>query len=157
VYTAPIAWVFACSLALGAGNEVFKWVDDEGKIHYGDSAPGNHDAETVKIAPPPKGASVLQSNTLFQDMEEREKLREQVEAERQKAEAVAAQEEERRRMQCRYATQELHVLEREQPVYRLDDNGDRVYLTDEERAAKIREVREQAAKFCRRGQRGSPE
>ena len=38
-----------------AGSEVYKWVDEEGNVHYSDTPPENTESERVQIdaAPPP--------------------------------------------------------------------------------------------------------
>ena len=35
-------------LTLAAPAEIYKWVDDEGKVHYGEKAPNNATSKTVE-------------------------------------------------------------------------------------------------------------
>ena len=54
-------FLIICSLlfaavAIGA---VYKWVDDEGNVHYGDTPPNDHEQKTIEIAPAPPPKAII--------------------------------------------------------------------------------------------------
>ena len=55
-------FLIICSLlfaavAIGA---VYKWVDDEGNVHYGDTPPKDQEKETIEIAPAPPPKTIIE-------------------------------------------------------------------------------------------------
>ena len=68
-------------------------------------------------------------------------------AEREKQDA--AREGEARRRRCREAQYERRVAQFEGPVFHLDEQGNRVYLEDDERAAKLKRARTAVKVDCR--------
>ena len=140
--------VLACLLptGAGAGAEVFKWSDDEGKIHYGDRPPYEGDVETVRTPPPPSDSAVLQSRSrldhLRSEVYESEKVREN-------EKKTAAREREARERRCLEARYQLRVAEFEGPVFRGDERGERVYLADDARAAKREHAQKLIEVNCR--------
>lgn len=139
-----LAWL----LPLGAGAEVFKWVDDEGNVHYGDSAPPEHDVETIRTPPPPSDAAVTQSlnrlEGLREEVDEREKKRRE-EKERQE---TTAREGEARKQRCSQAQRQLAVLDMPR-IFQLNGQGQKVYLEDDQRAAKLERARKEVKANCR--------
>lgn len=143
--------VLVCALlaAGGAGAEVYKWVDGQGRVHYGDAKPDDRSAQTVAPPPAPPEEEVLRARSRFDELLERQRAADRQEAGRQEGAANAAQEEAQRKSRCRYAQQGLHVLELERPVYRLDEQGNRVYLEDGRRAGEVERARRQVKEHCR--------
>lgn len=72
--------IFLSPAAQAAG--VYKWVDEQGKVHYGDR-PGNSNASKIAVptASPPADKSLSERNAkrdkLLQTMEEERKLKEE--------------------------------------------------------------------------------
>ena len=141
-----ILLLLACLLPTGAGAGVFKWSDDEGKIHYGDRPPYEGDVETVRTPPPPSDSAVLQSRSRLDDLRSQASEREEV---RENGKKAAAREKEAREQRCLRARYQLRVAEFEGPVFHVDEHGDRVYLADDERAAKREQAHELIRANCR--------
>lgn len=55
VLAASIGWVVCLALSGAASAQVYKWVDENGKVHYGDAPPDRNDSKkkSVKINTPP--------------------------------------------------------------------------------------------------------
>lgn len=142
----PILLLFACLLPLGAGAEVFKWLDDKGEVNYGDKPPYEGDVETVRTPPPPSDSAVLRSRSrldhLRTEVYESEKVREN-------EKKTAAREREARERRCLEARYQLRVAEFEGPVFRVDERGERVYLADDARAAKREHAQKLIEVNCR--------
>jgi hypothetical protein len=140
--------LLGCSAAAwGAG--VYKWVDEDGQIHYGDR-PQGEDVESVKTAPAP--SSVPPAATAEEDrLEKQRRLLDAYEKERRDQQAAAEKaraEEEQRQKNCAQARDRLRRFEQAGYLYDLDDNGERVILSDAERARRTDEARREVARWC---------
>ena len=139
----------------GATAEVYKWVDEEGIVHYSDNPPQNAESERVQLpsTPGPKGDP---SEALRRRLEQAEKATERRSEER--LAASAAKEGKRaarvaRDQRCLETRKQLISLQQRLPVYRDEEGtfrtlsvydayeGEREYLDDATRALEIDRVR----------------
>lgn len=153
--------------ALGAA-EVYRWVDENGVVHYTDTPPERRQAEQVEISPPaattpPPEASALEQAATNSNWYEQwlAGQRERKALERQRREektAVRRDQQTHMLEQCAQARQRLKVLETQCPVF-FDGQGilrvkcpydtvyvfkgDFHYLSDEERASMVWHYRQQ--------------
>jgi hypothetical protein len=124
-----------------AGAQVYRWVDEQGRVHFGDRPPEKEQAEQLSIEPGPTEQEILEA---------REKLQERLEARRQSdllrdeataqqtQETTARSEAEKLRFEsCVSARQQLGILQLQARVFKLDDDWERTYLPDERRPAEI--------------------
>ena len=146
--------------------QVYKWVDKDGKTQYSDSPPpaGATKAEQKKIANAP--ATTPTPAVAGKPGEPAKATKEKAkptakeiakETEKQRAEAVikAKNDEELARVakanedRCKGATIILKEYESGRPISRADANGDRSFLSDEERAAEAARMRAAMAESCK--------
>ena len=127
------------AISVAAGGTVNKWVDRAGATHYSQSAPAGEDAGTVNIPPGPSKEATEEAIRKFQQQQFEIRQHEAaIEAlARSKQEAAMADAVFRAR-RCSSPRFNLHVLEKQRPVYSLNENDEEVYLSDEERAAQIK-------------------
>lgn len=129
--------------------DVFKWVDETGGIHYGDT-PDRSGARRVEIEDQPvraeEAADLQQRRQRVQDwVEARRAEREQKRSERaEQQKQVALREEHCRDLETRLKDRELGGV-----WYRMGEDGARHYLSDEEIARRTDSLREQLAADCR--------
>lgn len=119
------------ALISGAQAEVYRWVDEEGAVHFGDRPTAN--AEPVRV--PRSGTQQEPSDTQAQRQEKTRRLLHAWEEERRISAEQKAQEKEARetrRKSCLRAQNELLDLDNGGRIYELDEQGQRVYW-DEER------------------------
>ncbi|MGH8193784.1 MAG: DUF4124 domain-containing protein, partial [Woeseiaceae bacterium] len=132
-----------------AAGDIYKWTDDNGVVHFGDR-PSGADSETVialntesgshrqapaRIPPPalsPATATNGEAAAASQGPTE-EELR---------AEA------EKRAEQCALYKERLQKFVTSRRLYREDENGERVYLDEEETVAARAKVQEQVLEYC---------
>jgi hypothetical protein len=145
----PILLLACLLLPPAVPAEVYKWVDEEGRIHYGDARPRDGEAEVVPTPPPPPDEEVLRANRRLDAFQETERTGDKSRAQEAKEAARAEREERNREARCRAARQHLHVLGLERPLYHLDEQGNRAYLEDDQRAAEVAEVRKRVKEYCR--------
>lgn len=124
---------------------IYKWVDEQGNVHYSQTPPLDREAQTLS-APPPPGDGRGSAQSLKEKMEafdERQEAREKSAQERKQAEDEAA----RRQALCEQARANLQTLTSRGQVRILEGETTRM-LSEEERQAEIAKAREQIDQFC---------
>ena len=139
-------------LAMPVQAQLYKWVDEQGHVHYGDCPPP--ECEPIEIPPPPAPAAeeVERAQERLKRMLEEQRERAEIRRQAEEAERLKREAEERiaayRRSRCQLAQQNLHTLRLGRPVYRIDEKGERVFLDDAERAAEIERMKEDIREYC---------
>mgnify|MGYP001823993715 CR=1 FL=1 len=142
--------VLAMTMASGAmANEIYKWTDADGNVHYEDRPTGAETEERLSITYGRTDSSAVQR---------RVKARTDAQASRREAESVAAaaeQEaadnaaaEEARAAKCESSRARLESYLQSRRLYRTDANGERVYLDDAQRQEARQKAEEQITEFC---------
>ncbi len=141
---ATLALVLAAGVAAA---QVYKWVDEDGKVHYGDRRPDTGaDAQTLELPPAPSKDADHADRTL-----KRRRLLDAFDAERderQRAAASAAAAERERENKCAKLKGDLARFDRANVVYTRDESGARTYMSDEERDAAATNARAWIEKHC---------
>ncbi|MFQ5644234.1 MAG: DUF4124 domain-containing protein [Thiogranum sp.] len=124
----------------------YRWVDENGQVHYTDRKQG---AQTQGIKPyaTPGAAQAAPGER----MEKTRRLLNAYRLEReQKREQKAAQKaaQEKRKKSCNRARDDVRRYNTYRRVYRLDDDGNRVYLSDQERTDLLQRSQEKVARWC---------
>ncbi|MDP2809404.1 MAG: DUF4124 domain-containing protein [Rhodocyclaceae bacterium] len=141
----------AACLAIFAGpaaaGEVYRWVDEQGKTHFSDTPPIQRKAEKIEIRPvmPSSPAAATQGRGWQQQIEESNLRRNQQEKQEKAAEHGKQQAEQK----CLAARRSLDTLNRGRPLYRVDKNGERVYIEDDQRQIEISAARRTVDTECR--------
>ena len=135
--------------------EIYKWVDEEGNVHYSDCPPPpTCQPELIEPAPGPTEAEVQEAekrlDELLEQQKESQALREKEKLVKELRKITAMQEAAERRRICLYARQNLVVLQQRRPVYTVDEDGERIYLDDKSHKAEIERMRELIAENCRK-------
>lgn len=145
---APAAALLALLLAVNpAAAVLYKWVDASGRVTYSDQPPpSNVKAEIVGAAPPPANASALRDLANQEaDLKKAQTQRadEQKKAARTRAEQLQLQQD------CADARARLSLYQSDQPIARIDEKGDQVFLDDaarqQTRARLEAQIRERCA------------
>ncbi|VAW50301.1 Exonuclease SbcC [hydrothermal vent metagenome] len=142
IITATLCLFFLTPLQAG----VYKWVDDNGQVHYGERR-GNVDAEKVTIR---------QNETTKPRVIE--KTEEDIKAEKEKAkkEAEKAKEPEKpkiskknKRKYCNEAKGDLTAINSRGRMREINAKGEYNYLTEKQRQQRIKAAQKKQRKFCR--------
>lgn len=127
--------------------EVYKWVDAEGNVHYGDRPPSSgQESRSLSLPSTPERDSDHRERSLKQ-----RRLLEAFEVERadqERVEAEAADAKRERAHKCEQARRTLANFERANIVYTTDENGARVYMSDEDRRGAAANARAWIRKHC---------
>ena len=148
-----LALLLICAVPMVSAQSIYSWKDANGRVHYSDSPPP--DAQTRKlrdmpITPPgtaTRGQAPAQETYVEKEQAFRKRRAEAAEAE-EKARREEVQEQNRQQM-CNGLRQQLAGLESGQRIARFADNGERVFMDDNERAAEIEKTRGYIDKNCK--------
>jgi len=149
IAAAPVVLLAAaCSLASTAAlAEVYRWVDADGRVQFGDRPPADAEAEPLDVG---SGKSV--SGDLDERRERRERLLDVMQEERAeeaRADAENDKQESVRRQNCSTASDKLRRIEEARYIYEPtgDPDNPRV-LEDQERAGYTAKARQEVSKWC---------
>lgn len=142
--------VTAMTVAGGAmANEIYKWTDENGTVHYGDRPSGAATEERL---------AMTFTRTDNAAVQQRVQARVEATAARQEARSAAAQaqveaaekeaEAAERAERCDKARARLEQFLQSQRLYRMDENGERVYLDDAQRETARQKAEEQITEYC---------
>ena len=147
------AWAGVLVLASACGTAhaaVYRWVDEHGRTVYSQSPPPSGHAVTIKLLPPPPPDDVRAAEANAQSeiarASEMQAKRERAARKRATQEA-AAQERGEREDLCRTAHANLEAGQKLWAWPFRGPNGG--YVSQEDKAATIREAQEQIAAYCR--------
>lgn len=142
--------VVALLLAGGtSANEIYKWTDENGNVHYEDRPSG---------MPTEQRLAINYQRTDSGSVQQRIEARHERQAARDEAKSVAAAEAEEaaekaaaaeeRKQACERARSRLETYLQSRRLYRTDENGERVYLDDEQRQEARSKAEGQITEFC---------
>lgn len=153
--------------ALLAGAELYKWMDENGVVHYTDTPPDGQKAAQIDISPPAPTAPPPEANapdpaatdaTWYEQWLAEQRERKALERQRQQEKTTVRRHEQTQMLeQCEEARQRLWILKTQCPVF-FDGQGvlrakcphesiwvypgELRYLSDEERSTMIRHYEE---------------
>ncbi len=145
----PFTWlIMLCTLSLSTVAEVYKWVDEDGRIHYGDK-PGNQSSKVINIK-----ENRAASQVDIQRESRRQRLLEVMAEERQNKQtekAEASKLAKTKAMNCDRARKQLVTIENSS--YLMEKTADPYnpkILTDIERLAATNDARKAVSHWCSR-------
>jgi hypothetical protein len=144
--------LLACAVSLPtlASDTVYKWKDASGRVHFSDRPLHDADSEEMKVSPSRSAAA----DDEFEESEESEETAEDEEAATETPDKAARQAEmekqqkQIREQNCTIARQTLEHNESIERMYRVDSNGERMFLSDEEREMVLDRSRQDVEKWC---------
>lgn len=135
-------------VSLQAHAAIYKWTDSKGQIHYGDKPNGARDTKELNVDSsntsgilPDDASRDQQQQRLLDVMQEDRQEREQ---QRKKAQ----EKKEWRKRRCVYLRDRLRNIKNATGVYHLDDNGKRVFLSDQSRKQSEVSLQQQINQYC---------
>ena len=131
--------------------QVYKWVDEDGQVHYG-SKPESKDAKEVKIKnkyiDSGKGTPALSTE---ERVNKQKRFLDAMDAEKKSIEnekKKKREEEEKKIQRCHAARDQLRRYQSSGALYDLDEKGDRILLTKEQYEKAMRLARDRVLKWC---------
>jgi len=148
-----LALLAAVAVLVAAGSAgaatIYKWIDEDGNVHYGDRPAPDGSSERLAIASQPTDPSRVASLVDARREAQQEQQQQQAEAagEQPSPEAQRAAREERAK-QCAMYKERLQQFLQSRRLYREDENGERVYLDEEETLAARNDVQQKVEEYC---------
>ena len=138
-----IAIVFlACGLSVTANADIWKWVDEQGNVHYGDMAARAHAVNAERISYAPGNRSVSRSgNSPAVTTSGNDSMPGETSGDAQEGADAKA-------YYCKQATDIYESYVSAPRLYKTGTDGEREYLSDEETAAALAEARASMAEWC---------
>lgn len=147
------------AFAAAAPAQLYRWVDEDGKVRYGDTPPPGVKTRTLR-APPGRapvpddaakdsGAKDARKGPLTPAEQEQEFRKRQLEAQKaREKEALAEKEAGAKQENCARAREVLATFESGQRISRTGAQGERYYLDDEARARETEAARQAVRDWC---------
>lgn len=133
-----------CVITLPAYAQVYKWIDAKGRTQYGDTLPESARIKAEVITATPGPSSNLHTHSWEEKDREFRRRKSEQSAMKPKEDTVATSQQ-----ICAGARQKIRRLDGTL-IYRLDQNGERVYMEDGERAAIEKQAKQDIANHCPR-------
>ncbi|SEA14410.1 DUF4124 domain-containing protein [Microbulbifer marinus] len=132
--------LLASATALAA--DLYRWVDEDGKVHFGDRPPMEAKAENIEgelrpinsaDAPPPQQTASRQQHNPEQEYEQRQRQRE-------------LRQQQRLTRACNAARRQLRLLQGR--VAFVDDSGKEVKMSERERQQRAEQLQREIQRVC---------
>lgn len=156
MYRKLIVALLLCTSPAAFGQGIYSWKDAQGQTHYSDLPPPDAKVRTLRQAPltgskpatsTDDSAAPATPSYAEQELAFRKRRAEAAEAE-EKARKEKSNDEARQR-DCADARAQLTALESGQRMTRFNENGERVFMDDDERSAAIERSRAAVERSCR--------
>ncbi len=146
-----LAWLL---VAAPAAAQMYKWVDKDGKVRYGDTPPLGTKATLMRgaasaaSAPAPAGKAA--GKGALSPAEQEKEYRQRQEEARKASDKVQQDQQAKseRNEGCERSQEYLRTLESGQRIARSNPNGERYYLTEDQVAQETAKARAAVAKAC---------
>ncbi len=136
-----IAALFGALLFEPAMARMYKWVDEDGQVHYSQQPPMDKKSEHIKATPPPR------SSGKSADKDTKEADAEQATAEEDETKQYKVETEASIKRNCKQARDKLTSFTMRGRV-QVNEGGTYRTLTEEERQAGIAEAKKRIKQYC---------
>ncbi len=142
--------VFALTVSGGVmASEIYKWVDDQGNVHYGDRPSGDAGTEVVALTYlRTNPSSVKERVAAHGETQAAREEKRTAAAEEKKAAAEEAAKAAEKQQKCEGYRARLETYVQSRRLYREDANGERVYLDEGQTNAARKRVEDLIAENC---------
>jgi hypothetical protein len=130
---------------------VYKWIDDNGKVNYSDRPMTSQPSVEMNIDDSATEPSFRSGNDQLSREEKRERLLQSMQEDRiEKQEQREKQKalKQKNRAKCNRYRDQMRHYERASGLYKLDEDGKRVYMSDNDRAKATRNLQRNIKKYC---------
>ncbi|MBB3060562.1 DUF4124 domain-containing protein [Microbulbifer rhizosphaerae] len=129
------------SAAAATAEEVYRWVDDEGKVHFGDRPPAQAAAKNIEGELRPINSA--DGGTARNAPRQQAKLQQEYESRRQRD---AQQRQQQMARACHNARRQLRILQGR--VTFVGGDGKEVKMTERERQRQAEQLKREIARVC---------
>ena len=131
-----------------SASEIYKWVDEDGGIHYGDRPTGAASEERLTVRSRPTNPEAVQSQVVARLNAQTARATAAASAPQGPSEEELRAEARERAEKCSTYRQRLEKFVQSRRLYREDESGERVYLDEDETQAARERVQNQVEEYC---------
>jgi len=132
-----------------AGDEIYRWVDEDGVVHFGDNAEGRPGAERIEIDPENKnGLGAAESSSFDSGYNSQASRAQQQRDERAAQRELAAEKQKLAASQCDEARRRVAKLEPSPDVLETLPDGSITRMDDDRRLALLAEAKAYIVENC---------
>lgn len=150
-----LALVIVNLISLQCIAEVYKWVDENGKVHFSDK-PFDEKSKAFKMKRQPTPEEIQQAKQraakVIQHQRKVSEINSEEAQEEQKARLKKEKQAARLSDECKVAQREIIQLGRGYRSYTVNDKGEKYYLSDQEKNDTIAKMQELIRLHCPKGQ-----
>ncbi len=134
--------------------QVFKWIDKDGKVNFSDTPPPAEavKGETKKLTVLPTATTPApapaKGKTVVDRAKDAEKKKIEL-ADKAKKDEVAEQNAKQNEERCKEAKRYLSTLDSGTPIRQSNDAGERVFMSDEQRASETARAKAAVSESCK--------
>ncbi|MFV1972589.1 MAG: DUF4124 domain-containing protein [Thiohalobacterales bacterium] len=142
----------ASGLHAASKDVIFKWIDDNGAVHYTQVPPQDREYETLKQVGAPGTAPAEKPASVRSDLQKQVEAMDKAQEERAEAKNQMEQQDrirERRKKNCEISNRNLANLHQTGNRIFMTPDGEVMRLTDEERQRRIDEANRQIEENCK--------
>lgn len=140
-------------IAVFTAAQVYKWVDDDGQVHFGDRPPEEQTIEEIELPQGPSAQETEQAKEEFRKTLESRQVRDESlqkeKSHREIEKTLKLVKEKQSSRICVRATQQARILKAKVRIFKLNADWSRSYLENEKRPLEISSLNEQASEHCK--------
>lgn len=141
-----ISMMFSAAGAAG----IYKWVDEDGKVHYSQTRPPEHEAEKMRVPTrAPENTSTYKRPSLETDEDAESDDENSDQAGGAKQQATQGLSSEEKAKICARARKVLETLNSRGRVRQKDEEGNIVYMTEEQKQQRTQREKDKISKYCK--------
>lgn len=149
----PILFVLCAVSLMGASPaqaDLYKWTDSQGQVHYTDQPPAKEQSQRIgRSTDPEREQEARSARQELADKVSQSQRQRQLEQEARAKRQAELDKEQQKADNCSKARERLSLLQQNNRISRLNDQGQRYILDEAQRQAAITEARQQADKLCK--------
>ena len=130
---------------------VYKWVDENGKVHYGERPPNGAASKRIKVTAAPAAQQPSSAPSTAERLDKRRKLLKSYaadRAEKREQKAKLAAQRNKLKAQCAKLKKYLQQEQSAKYLYRKDKAGNKIVVSDKERVTQVAGVKKEYKKHC---------
>ena len=147
-----LSLVVCLFLVLPVQAEVYKWTDEQGRVHFSDKPPTEDTSGYQSRTPASAGnASPQETPTDAERRARQKKLSDSLEADRREMEQADAKRKEqqaKREHNCKVARGELNASKKANRIYDYDQQGKRIFYNEAQKQKYLESMRAAVRKWC---------
>lgn len=133
-------------MAFAAQAQLYKWVDEDGQVHYGEQRPSGQDFTTIKeqkYTPPSTRYELKTNDAQKAILDQSEQAKKQKDDAKKQAEYDAQMKE-----YCTSLRNQLATFNTGRRVREMNSEGEYVYVDDAQRASQVKDLNKRIKEDC---------